>query len=425
MSGFYLISKKKAGSFLFVFLSIVLFSGAFTDHFVFGTGYGDDLSNTPKVINSLFKFPLYVFSFFVILRYRFLFFRGVVEVRYYIFFIIFAFISVLWSFQPFVGLTKVFSLLMIVLVGFGLAYCCTIDEIKKYIAYILFFILLMSLVYVFFIPSLGRMSAGDGFETGLVGENQGVFKHKNIFGSFSSLSILVSVFLLDNKVGKIRALLFLISLLSLFMANSATKIFAVFFAICFFVLFCFICRMIGKNYSGRALVFSVFLCAVMVILLFNVVLFFVGLAGRDLTFTGRTLIWEHAINLFYEKPFWGYGISSIWSTDLSYISTLPFYTPIHSHNSFVEIMLTTGLFGAVLLLFFIFKSFKDFIALGVSPVNNFFLTLLLVVVIDSCFEYTIFRGNSMSFLFLVFSYFLMFREGCEKIYAFKNVRNNL
>ena len=399
-------------SLLFIFSSIALFSGAFTDHFIFGSGYGADLSNKPKIINSLMKFPLYIFSIFIIFKYQRRFILGLIELKYYFLFILLALVSCLWTFEPIPGLTKVFSLSMCILVGFGLAYCCPIEDIKKALAISLIFILFSSLIYIFLIPSLGTMSAGDGFEgSGLVGEKQGVFKHKNIFGSVAAISILISIFLLDSlKNVRYKYVLFGLSLLCLLLANSMTKVFAIAAVISFVICFKFFIKVLGYRYSGTAFTATLSLFIVAITLLINVLLFFLELTGRDLTFTGRTLIWEHAIYLFWDKPILGYGISSIWKTGLSYIYTLPFYSPIHSHNSFIEVLLTTGLVGVTLLIFFIFKAMKDFALFSRNKSSVFFLSILLLNLIDSTFEYTMFRGNNILFLMLIFSYFFMLRD---------------
>lgn len=396
----------------FIFFSIVLFSGAFTDHFIFGSGYGADLSNRPKIINSLMKFPLYIFSIYVIFKYQRTFIKSLIELKYYFLFILLALVSCLWSFEPTVGLTKVFSLSMCMLVGFGLAHCSSIENIKKILAVSLIFVLFVSLVYVFMIPSLGTMSAGEGFEgSGLVGENQGVFKHKNIFGSVAAISMLVSIFLLDNlKISRYKYILFGLSFLCLILANSMTKVFAIVAVILFIICFRFFIKFLGSKYPGTAILVTVSLFVGAVFLLINVVLFFLELSGRDLTFTGRTLIWEHSIYLFWDKPILGYGISSIWKSGLSYIYTLPFYSPIHSHNSFVEILLTTGLIGITLFILFIMKAMKDFVLFSWKNNSTFFLAILLLNLIDSIFEYTMFRGNNIMFLVLIFSYFLMLRD---------------
>ena len=397
---------------IFIFSSIALFSGAFTDHFIFGSGYGADLSNKPKIINSLMKFPLYIYSMYVIFKYQRSFFLGLIELRYYFLFILLALVSCIWTFEPIVGLTKVFSLSMCMLVGFGLAHCCSIENTKKALAICLIFILFSSLIYIFLIPSLGTMSAGEGFEgSGLVGEKQGVFKHKNIFGSVAAISMLISIFLLDSlKNVRYKYVLFGLSLLCLLLANSMTKVFAIVAVISFVTCFKFFIKVLGYRYSGTAFTATLSLFIVAITLLINVLLFFLELTGRDLTFTGRTLIWEHAIYLFWDKPILGYGISSIWKTGLSYIYTLPFYSPIHSHNSFVEVLLTTGLAGVTLLIFFILKAMKDFVLFSRNKNSVFFLSILLLNLIDSTFEYTMFRGNNILFLMLIFSYFFMLRD---------------
>ncbi len=82
--------------------------------------------------------------------------------------------------------------------------------------------------------------------------------------------------------------------------------------------------------------------------------------GKDLTLTGRTPIWTY---LFAEKipkrPWFGYGFHGFWqpwrgadnpaanhiSGELRMPSGSGYWTPPHSHNGFVEIILDFGLIG--------------------------------------------------------------------------------
>ena len=72
---------------------------------------------------------------------------------------------------------------------------------------------------------------------------------------------------------------------------------------------------------------------------------------RLTSFTGRTLIWQHAYSKAFESPFvgQGYGITRF------IMGTLPKmeeYQPPHCHNDLLEVFLSTGLFGFIPYLIF-------------------------------------------------------------------------
>lgn len=78
----------------------------------------------------------------------------------------------------------------------------------------------------------------------------------------------------------------------------------------------------------------------------------VGLVGKDLTFTGRTGIWELSIIKIMEAPWTGYGLGAFWvdiygpSYDIR--NELQWVVP-SAHNNWIEIGLGLGLPGIVLL----------------------------------------------------------------------------
>lgn len=60
--------------------------------------------------------------------------------------------------------------------------------------------------------------------------------------------------------------------------------------------------------------------------------------NRDATFTGRTIIWNIALNYFRRHPIWGNGY--VYYNLMTWIST-------QSHNAFLNIMVQQGIFGLI------------------------------------------------------------------------------
>lgn len=71
----------------------------------------------------------------------------------------------------------------------------------------------------------------------------------------------------------------------------------------------------------------------------------VDVLHKDITFTGRTYLWDMAMAYIREKPFWGYGITEKFLTMNSGIS----YSP---HNLILQILLAGGLLSFGLFLIF-------------------------------------------------------------------------
>ena len=109
---------------------------------------------------------------------------------------------------------------------------------------------------------------------------------------------------------------------------------------------------IGIYSAAGALVFMVLQATL------NIAGMFVGLLGRDLTFTGRTEIWE---NLLSEKinPIMGVGFYSFWLGDrVEKLSEKYYYHLNEAHNGYLETYLNNGLIGVLLLLVLLISATK-------------------------------------------------------------------
>ncbi|MFP3440997.1 O-antigen ligase family protein, partial [Pantoea sp. SIMBA_133] len=69
----------------------------------------------------------------------------------------------------------------------------------------------------------------------------------------------------------------------------------------------------------------------------------------DLTYTGRTPIWDFAGDMIVQRPLFGYGFDNFWMTELVFTSDQPFDRPwdirgiVHGHNGYIDIALGMGL----------------------------------------------------------------------------------
>jgi O-antigen ligase len=74
--------------------------------------------------------------------------------------------------------------------------------------------------------------------------------------------------------------------------------------------------------------------------------------GRDPTLSGRTTMWEVAIDLIGQRPWLGYGYQGFWQEGggAVVIWKAEGYKPPHAHNGFINITLDLGLTGLFLFL---------------------------------------------------------------------------
>jgi len=69
--------------------------------------------------------------------------------------------------------------------------------------------------------------------------------------------------------------------------------------------------------------------------------------GRDMTFTGRTEVWNVLLNIG-TNPIIGTGFMSFWD-DQNYSSRLPYWVGASAHNGYIDVYLAGGTIGVVLL----------------------------------------------------------------------------
>ena len=76
--------------------------------------------------------------------------------------------------------------------------------------------------------------------------------------------------------------------------------------------------------------------------------------GKDLTLSGRTLIWSASVDAIRDRPLTGYGIGGVWrdaATDPTAVMLRKIgFTVFHSHSTVLELMLLLGAIGLVLFL---------------------------------------------------------------------------
>jgi O-antigen ligase len=129
----------------------------------------------------------------------------------------------------------------------------------------------------------------------------------------------------------------------------------------------------------------------------------------DPTFTGRTDVWRFALDHLAQRPLTGYGFSAFWGTDQVVYGmgegSLWANTAGHAHNSYLNLALTIGLPGAVLVtLWLVVLPLVDFYRTprqpATAPLQMLLLRVCLFAACQACFENTFF-GTDGFWLFLV------------------------
>jgi exopolysaccharide production protein ExoQ len=127
----------------------------------------------------------------------------------------------------------------------------------------------------------------------------------------------------------------------------------------------------------------------------------------DVTFTGRTDIWDFAWRHIHERPLFGYGFNGFWgigdeSPALASGDEL-IASILQAHNGYLDILIETGLVGFALFMAFVVVALvraRQAVFQGLAG-GAFVLTLILFAMAHNAFESTALRRFHPIWLFLL------------------------
>ena len=270
-------------------------------------------------------------------------------------------------------------------------------------------LLLLCYLGVILAPGVAIHNARDAAEPALAGDWRGTFEHKNVaspvmailvyFGAYlisagaflsgPTILVLAAVFLFFTG-GKTATLLCLI-VWGMALVVWATKSLWQKCVICFAPLLLMNLLTVGSVVSPQLAKLT-------------------DALPIDSTFTGRSEVWEFALGAVAEKPFIGHGYSAFWDgvrekhteQGAEWVATVA-----HSHNSYLDLAVTIGLPGLLLVVcIFVWAPLKNFHAIqsrGASqPLARFYLVVWLFGLYYATTEtFLLDRINPTWFMFVV------------------------
>lgn len=342
----------------FTVISLLLYSGALTCFIA--------PSNPVNIIVQLTSFSIAVITAILLLKR----WKKVVSFlsaeKFVLIITMFTAISVLWSVLPvpetlyrsasFMG-TGLLPFLQLTLfsIYFGTQY--SLSGQLRLLALMLGVAAVLSVVVALLLPHYGVMGSMETLEDARhVGAWRGVYIHKNVLGL--TMTIAGILFLaLSNDDRRYRLVLRLglaLAIGLLVLSVSRTALVVLLITISLLPL----CKMLRLH--GKILIPSMILALVstgmITILLITNARAILGALGRDLTFTGRSIIWSAVSNNIENHLWLGHGYKTFWFAVKSNLivvatsSTNPL-TPTSAHNGFLDLFIDLGLLG-----FFLFVS---------------------------------------------------------------------
>jgi O-antigen ligase len=272
-------------------------------------------------------------------------------------------------------------------------------QFSRFLAIFSIAVLLLCYFGVLVVPARSVHQAYDLGEPALAGDWRGVFAHKNItapamvmlifFGLYLAgawsktwgavIAVLALLFLIKTH-GKTANMMLPLTLLLVWWMTRYPRL-ASFALISVIAAFNFVAL-------GSALSSSIYK--------------FVASIGIDPTFTGRTDVWQLALNSVAKSPFIGYGFQSFWQKDellkSADVASTWAVAAAHSHNSYIETLLNGGLPALVLtLVWFLFLPLRDFRAAvdrNIAPdLTRLFARMWVFSILSASLESNFFLGT--------------------------------
>jgi O-antigen ligase len=262
-------------------------------------------------------------------------------------------------------------------------------------------------------PTLAKHTDFDPFEPEHAGSWKGHFDHKNITGAMMAVFAAIGIYALRIRRVAIGLALLIGGVVFLYFTNSKTS-----FALFPLVVACCLLAESIRSLWARLIICLSPVALMLVLTLGGVLVQAIGdinkAVMRDPTFTGRFDIWRYGFEMIGYRPFAGYGFEGFWqtSTTLQGESRLELSWAvekiIHGHNGYLDVVLTQGLVGLVLVLtVFLVKPVIDYHRAAQDPKNRAFATMLLMIwmfiSLGQCLEVFYFRRADPVWFALLFA----------------------
>ena len=248
----------------------------------------------------------------------------------------------------------VLSILVMGIVGVGLLLPRNARQFSTWIGATALVVVALCYLAVILVPHLAVHQSDALVEANLSGNWRGIYDHKSRAGPMMVIFLFIGLFLLRERRYALGGCLSALAAVFLLFTGAKQPTLLVPFIV--------VLSMIVGQIRSRA---SLALALLIPLALYN--LFTVGSAVlpgiaaidasflSDPTFTDRTGIWRFAVDNFLQRPFAGWGFLAFWNTGRTLFTTVggPDAYAVqasHSHNSYLDLALTTGFPGLLLAL---------------------------------------------------------------------------
>ncbi|GEP02394.1 O-antigen ligase family protein [Methylobacterium oxalidis] len=313
-------------------------------------------------------------------------------------------LTILTSVEPLLSIRRSILLLIAAMLAAGvLVVARSARQFALTLAGSALIIVVSSFLAVALVPHLAVHSAFDvQAEPDHAGLWRGIFPHKNEAGSVMVILILVGLYVAATASRFYGWTIVVLSAIFLVGAGSKTAM-ATLPVILVVTSLCQVVR-------GRVLRVLLLVAPILAFSVISIGSVFIPPVKevleallKDATFTGRSEIWQFAVENILNRPLQGWGYGAFWLTERTMYGSATISTWVnsarHAHNAFLDSALTTGFPGLVLaLLAYVYGPLRDLNRIAadrpLDPTTMLFLRLWFFAMISASFESVLFNGNN-------------------------------
>lgn len=252
-----------------------------------------------------------------------------------------------------------------------------------------FSILLSILVYLNFFSIVFYRNGMYRNETGYIENWILGYKNSHILYILPAiLTSFISSYQQKNKFTLSNYFLLIISAISTIIVNNSTGLIGLGIIIIFLIFKKVFNKIKLLNIINYTIVYVTLFLSIIIFRIQNIFSYFiVNVLKKDITFTGRTYIWDKAINYIRMQPLLGYG-----NTSFQY--NIHIYS---THNAILGIMHKVGIIGLIAYISIIFKSIKQLYINKTSELSRF-----ISIVIFSYFTMMLTEAYALEYYLFIF-----------------------
>lgn len=240
-----------------------------------------------------------------------------------------------------------FSLIGIVTVMAILALPRDAEAFSRMLVFVGFLVIALCYFGVMMMPGVATHQSGD-VEAQLAGLWRGLFTHKNVAGPIMVDLAFAGIYLWRRGWRRAGGWMFILAVIFVFNTGSKTALGTMVFSACLVVLpMAFGARLLVPilillTISGMAI-------ATLGTVFLDPIKHLASMIAPDLTYTGRTSIWEFAGEMIQKRLWTGYGFENFWLTDTVLNTYKPFDRDwdirgtVNGHNGYLDMVIDMGL----------------------------------------------------------------------------------